>query len=73
MDEPYATIERFTVKTRVKPRTLSGQRLATCPRNTKSTGHASVLDPPEDGCDYGDQVTVRDDTGIETEGLKAER
>src|SRR6266436_1428393 len=34
--------------------------------------HASVVDPLEGECNYGGQVTVRVDAGIETEVLKAE-
>ena len=34
VDESYATLERFAVEMKVKPRTLRGPRLAAYPRNT---------------------------------------
>lgn len=37
----------------------------------RSTGHASVVDPLEGGCNYRDRVAVRVDLGTETKVLKA--
>lgn len=80
MDESYVMIERFAVETKVKPRTLRGQRLAACPRSTMKSPvqcdnfTEKSLDDDRPGihrstrhasvCNYGDQVTVRVDAGI---------